>query len=47
MDHQVPVFHFSLPKYFMKALERVKKRAMSIVCPGRSCHEAPDMTINL
>ena len=31
MDHQVPVFHFSLPKYFMKALERVQKRATQ--CP--------------
>ena len=47
MDHQVPVFHFSLPKYFMKALERIQKRAMSIICPGHSCHEALDITINL
>ena len=38
---------YSLPKYLMQALERVQKRAMSIICPGHSCHEALDITINL
>ena len=40
MDYAVPAFHFSLPKYLMQALERIQKRAMSIICPGVSYHEA-------
>ena len=40
MDYAVPAFHFSLPKYLMQELERVQKRAMSIICPGVSYHEA-------
>ena len=40
MDYAVPVFHFSLPKYLMQELERIQKRAMSIICPGVSYHEA-------
>ena len=40
MDHAVPAFHFSLAKYLMQALERIQKRAMSIICPGVSYHEA-------
>ena len=40
MDYAVPAFHFSLPKYLMQALERVQKRAMSIICAGVSHHEA-------
>ena len=47
MDYEVPVFHYSFPKYLIQALERVQKRAMSIICPGHSCHEALDITINL
>ena len=47
MDYEVPVFHYSFPKYLKQALERVQKRAMSIICPGHSCHEALDITINL
>ena len=39
MDYAVPAFHFSLPKYLMQALERIQKRAMSII-PGVSHHEA-------
>ena len=31
MDHVVPGFHFRLPKYLMRELERVQKRAMSII----------------
>ena len=38
MDHAVPGFHFRLLKYLMQELERVQKRAMSIICPY---HEAP------
>ena len=34
MDYAVPVFHHSLPKYLMRELEHVQKRAMSIICPG-------------
>ena len=33
-------FNFSLPKYLMQELERIQKRAMSIICPGVSYHEA-------
>ena len=40
MDYAVPAFHFSLPKYLMQELERIQKRAMSIICPGVSNHEA-------
>ena len=40
MDYAVPAFHFSLPKYLMQALERIQKRAKSIICPGVSYHEA-------
>ena len=40
MDYAVPVFHYSLPKYLMRELEHVQKRAMSIISPGHSYHEA-------
>ena len=40
MDYAIPAFHFSLPKYLMQELERIQKRAMSIICPGVSYHEA-------
>ena len=40
MDYAVTAFHFSLPKYLMQQLERIQKRAMSIICPGVSYHEA-------
>ena len=36
MDYAVPAFRFSLPKYLMQELERIQKRAMSIICPGVS-----------
>ena len=39
-DYAVPTFHFSLPKYLMQELERIQKRAMSIICPGVIYHEA-------
>ena len=44
MDYAVPVFHYSLPKYLMHELERIQKRAKSIICPGHSYHEALDIT---
>ena len=40
MDYAVPAFHFSLPKYLMHEMEGIQKRAMSIICPGVSYHEA-------
>ena len=40
MDYAVPAFHFSLAKYLMQELERIQKRAMSIICPGVNDHEA-------
>ena len=41
MDYAIPAFHFSLPKYLIQKLERdIQKRAMSIICPGVSYHEA-------
>ena len=43
MDYAVPVFHYSLPKYLMRELEHVQKRAMSIISPGHSYHEALDI----
>ena len=43
MDYAVPVFQYSLPKYLMRELEHVQKRAMSIICPGHSYHEALDI----
>ena len=40
MDYAVPAFQFSFPKYLMQELEHIEKRAMSIICPGVSYHEA-------
>ena len=41
MNYAIPAFHFSLPKYLIKKLERdIQKRAVSIICPGVSYHEA-------
>ena len=40
LSYAVPAFHFSLPKYLMQELERIQKRAMSIICPSVSYHEA-------
>ena len=38
---QYRAFHFSLPKYLIQKLESdIQKRAMSIICPGVSYHEA-------
>ena len=35
-----PITSLSLPKYLMQELERIQKRAMSIICPSGSYHEA-------
>ena len=40
IDNAVPAFHFNSPKYLMQELERVQKRAMSIIYSGVSYHEA-------
>ena len=41
MDYAIPAFLFSLPKYLIQRLERdIQKRAVSIICPGVSYHEA-------
>ena len=40
MDYAVPAFHISLPKYLMQEMEGIQKRAMSIICPVDSYHEA-------
>ena len=48
MDHAIlqtsnfklPAFYLILPKYLMQELERIQKRAMSIICPGVIYHEA-------
>ena len=40
MDYPVPAFCFSLAKYLMQELERIQKRAVSIICPAVNYHEA-------
>ena len=40
MDYVVSAFHLSLAKYLMQELERLQKRATSIICPGVNYHEA-------
>ena len=38
---QYRAFHFTLPQYLIQKLERdIQKKAMSIICPGVSYHEA-------
>ena len=34
LEYGVQVFHHSLPRYLSEDIERVQKRAMSIICPG-------------
>ena len=43
IDNAVPVFHYSLPKYLPKELERVQKRAFGIIYP----HLKYEETLNL
>ena len=36
----MPVFHYALPLYLQHELERVQKRALSIICAGLDYKEA-------
>ena len=38
--YAAPVFFYALPKYLQRELERVQKRALSIICPSLSYDEA-------
>ena len=38
--YAAPVFFYALPKYLQCELERVQKRALSIICPSLSYDEA-------
>ena len=38
--YAAPVFYFSLPQYLQRELERVQKRALSIISPGKVYDEA-------
>ena len=40
-DYAIPVLHTSLPQYLIDDLERVQKRALSIICPTLSYDNAP------
>ena len=39
-DYAVPVLYSSLPNYLITDLERVQKRALSIICPHLSYNES-------
>ena len=34
LAYSVPVFHFALPLYLHRELERVQERALSVICAG-------------
>ena len=38
--YAAPAFFYALPKYLQRELERVQKRALSIICPSLSYDEA-------
>ena len=40
LDYAVPVFYYSLPKYLIHELERIQKRALTIIYPSLSYNEA-------
>lgn len=40
LDYAIQVFHSSLPEYLVNDLERVQKRAISIICPNLSYSDA-------
>ena len=42
--YAAPVFFYALPKYLQRELERVQKRALSIICPSLSYDEALNET---
>ena len=42
-DYAIPVFHASLPQYLIDDLERVQKRALSIICPHLILRQRPSL----
>ena len=40
IDYACPVFHYSLPKYLQEDLERIQKRALACIYPGRRYEDA-------
>jgi hypothetical protein len=40
LTYAMPVFFYALPKYLQSELERLQKRALSIIDPGLTYHEA-------
>ncbi len=40
MTYAIPVFFYALPKYLQNELERLQRRALSIINPGLTYHEA-------
>ena len=40
IDYGIPVIYYSLPKYLRSELERLKKRAMRIICPNTNYEDA-------
>ena len=44
LTYAVPVFHYALPLYLQHELERVQKRALSIICDGLNYKEALNVT---
>ena len=40
LTYAVPVFHYALPKYLNAELERIQKRALTIIYPGMAYNDA-------
>ncbi len=40
LTYAIPVFFYALPKYLQNELERLQRRALSIINPGLTYHEA-------
>ena len=40
LSYAVPAFYYALPKYLQNDLERVQKRALSIIFPGLAYNKA-------
>jgi len=43
LTYAVPVFHYALPMYLQRELERVQERALSIICAGLDYKQALDV----
>ena len=43
LSYAVPVFYYALPKYLQNDLERVQKRALSIIFPGLAYDKALEL----